>query len=145
ARHFSGRGLTGRNKSLWCSFLLQSPSMKIYIGGDSGYDKHFAEIGNQFGPIDLAILENGQYDHKWKYIHMFPEELLQAAMDLKSKRVFPVHSGKFAMSNHAWDEPLIKVTELNQSAKLNLITPMIGEVVRLKDNHQKFSEWWKEL
>ena len=63
---------------------------------------------------------------------------------MKAKRVLPVHSGKFAMSNHAWDEPLKKVTELNQSAKLNVITPMIGEVVRLKDDQQKFSEWWKE-
>ena len=118
--------------------------MKIYIGGDSGYDKHFIEIGNQHGPIDLVILENGQYDQKWKYIHMFPDELLQAAIDLKAKRIFPVHSGKFAMSNHAWDEPLKKITELNQSAKLNVITPMIGDVVRLKDDQQKFSEWWKE-
>lgn len=142
ARHFSGRGLT-RNKSLWCSFLLQTPSMKIYIGGDSGYDQHFTEIGNQYGPIDIAILENGQYDAKWKYIHMFPEELLQASIDLKAKKVFPVHSGKFAMSNHAWDEPLIKLTELNQDKKLDLITPMIGELVYLKNNNQKFSEWWK--
>jgi uncharacterized protein YodC (DUF2158 family) len=57
ARHFSGRRLTA-NQSLWASFLLEAPSQKIYIGGDGGYDTHYAEIGNRFPGIDLAILEN---------------------------------------------------------------------------------------
>ncbi|MCD8262263.1 MAG: MBL fold metallo-hydrolase [Bacteroides sp.] len=56
SRHFSGRGLTG-NQSLWASFLLQTPSINIYIGGDGGYDPRFAEIGKRFKNIDLAILE----------------------------------------------------------------------------------------
>src|SRR4029078_10912354 len=59
ARHFSGRGTT-RNNTLWCSYLLEAPTMNIYIGGDSGYDTHFAAIGNRFNIIDIAILENGQ-------------------------------------------------------------------------------------
>src|SRR4029078_6250350 len=58
ARHFSGRSFK-RNQSLWVSFVLQTPTNKIFIGGDSGYDKHFAAIGKKFGPFDLAILENG--------------------------------------------------------------------------------------
>jgi L-ascorbate metabolism protein UlaG (beta-lactamase superfamily) len=49
--------------------------MNLYLGGDSGYDTHFAEIGKAFGPFDLAILECGQYNRNWKYIHMMPEEL----------------------------------------------------------------------
>ncbi|MDB5193784.1 MAG: beta-lactamase [Segetibacter sp.] len=141
ARHFSGRGFS-RNGTLWLSFLFQTPTMKIYIGGDSGYDTHFAEIGNQHGPIDLAILENGQYDIKWKYIHMLPPEVLQAGKDLKAKRVLPVHSSKFAMANHAWFEPLQEVTELNKSMHVPLITPMIGEQVNLKDDKQQFKQWW---
>jgi L-ascorbate metabolism protein UlaG (beta-lactamase superfamily) len=87
ARHFSGRGFK-RNGSLWMSFILQTPTMKIYIGGDSGYDTHFIEIGNKFGPFDLAVLENGQYDKNWKYIHMMPEEVVQAAEDLRAKVLF---------------------------------------------------------
>jgi L-ascorbate metabolism protein UlaG (beta-lactamase superfamily) len=46
ARHFSGRGIT-RNKTLWVSYVLQAPTMKIFIGGDSGYDTHFAKIGHE--------------------------------------------------------------------------------------------------
>jgi L-ascorbate metabolism protein UlaG (beta-lactamase superfamily) len=144
ARHFSGRGFT-RNRSLWVSYVLQTPSMKIFLGGDSGYDTHFAKIGNEYGPFDLAILENGQYDARWKYIHATPEEVLQATKDLKAKRVFPVHSGKFAMANHDWNEPLTKITELNKTKKIPMITPMIGEAVNLKDETQRFKEWWKEV
>jgi L-ascorbate metabolism protein UlaG (beta-lactamase superfamily) len=141
ARHFSGR-VFKRNNTLWLSFLFQTPSQKIYIGGDSGYGNHFAEIGNTHGPIDLAILENGQYDIKWKYIHMLPDEVLKAAKDIKAKRLFPVHSSKFAMANHTWDEPLQVLTELNKKEQLTVITPMIGEAVNLKDTTQQFKQWW---
>jgi L-ascorbate metabolism protein UlaG (beta-lactamase superfamily) len=144
ARHFSGRGFI-RNTTLWLSYVLQTPSMKIFIGGDSGYDTHFKEIGTIHGPFDLAILENGQYDIKWKYIHALPEEVLQAAGELKAKRVFPVHSGKFAMANHAWDEPFKKITDLNKSINIPLLTPMIGEIVNLKDNQQQFKQWWADI
>ena len=72
ARHFSGRRLTA-NQSLWASFLLEAPSQKIYIGGDGGYDTHYAEIGNRFPGIDLAILENGQYNEEWSLIHLMPQ------------------------------------------------------------------------
>lgn len=144
ARHFSGRGFS-RNNTLWMSYVLHAPSMKIYIGGDSGYDTHYADIGKKFGPIDLAIVENGQYDVKWRYIHNLPEEVLQAAQDLKAKRLFPVHSSKFAMANHPWDEPLTKLSELNSSFNIPLVTPVIGEIVYLKDDSQHFKEWWTEL
>lgn len=144
ARHFSGRAFS-RNNTLWVSFLLQTPTMKIYIGGDSGYDAHFADIGNKHGPIDLAILDNGQYDLAWQLIHMLPDEVLRAAKDLRAERLLPVHSSKFVMANHAWDEPLGKISELNASAKIPLVTPMIGEVVDLNDMARPFKEWWKDV
>jgi L-ascorbate metabolism protein UlaG (beta-lactamase superfamily) len=144
ARHFSGRGFT-RNNTLWCSYVLETPSQKIYIGGDSGYDTHFAEIGNKFGPFDLAIIENGQYNEAWRYIHTLPHETVQAAIDVKAKRMFPVHSSKFALANHAWDEPLLRVSELNQNSGIPLVTPFIGEVVELSNTQQVFTQWWAGL
>jgi len=142
ARHFSGRGFK-RNNTLWMSYVLQTPSMKIYFGGDSGYDTHFADIGNKFGPIDLAILDNGQYNKAWRYIHMIPDEVLKAAQDLKAKRLFPVHSSKFALARHAWDEPLSKLSELNSTLQkpVPLFTPLIGELVYLKEP-PSFKQWW---
>lgn len=144
SRHFSGRGLSP-NQSLWGSFLLQTPTMKIYIGGDSGYDTHFSQIGKQFGEIDLAILENGQYGSGWKYIHMMPDQVIQAAKDLNAKALLPVHSSKFKLANHPWDEPLIQASLIAEKENQRTLTPMIGEIVHLKDSTQMFSKWWETV
>lgn len=141
SRHFSGR-LFARNNTLWLSFVLQSPNLNLYLGGDSGYDTHFAELGKKFGKFDLVILDNGQYNLAWQAIHMLPEEVLMATKELKAKRLFPVHSGKFKLAIHPWDEPLIKITELNNGA-IPMVTPVIGEVVDLNNTNQQFKQWWK--
>lgn len=144
ARHFSGRSFT-RNNTLWLSFIIETSGLRIFLGGDSGYDTHFAEIGKKFGGFDLAILENGQYNLAWHAIHMLPEEVLKAAKELNAKRLFPVHSSKFALALHAWDEPLRKITELNNHASLPLVTPVIGQVVNINDTTQTFSRWWENV
>jgi L-ascorbate metabolism protein UlaG (beta-lactamase superfamily) len=141
ARHFSGRGFK-RNQALWMSYVLQTPTLKLFIGGDSGYDKHFTDIGKQHGPFDLAILENGQYDKSWRYIHMLPDEILKAVKDLNAKRLLAVHNSKFAIANHDWDEPMIKITTNCKAAEMPLLTPKIGEIVYLKNEAQVFEEWW---
>ncbi|HET7819266.1 MAG TPA: MBL fold metallo-hydrolase [Bacteroidia bacterium] len=143
-RHFSGRKFK-RNQTLWMSYVLKCSSMQIFIGGDSGYDKHFSEIGKTYGDFDLVILENGQYDKSWKYIHLMPDEILKAAKELNAKQLLPVHNSKFAIANHSWDDPLSKITELNKKVNIRLITPKIGELVDLSDSTQKFSEWWKNI
>ncbi len=145
ARHFSGRTLK-RNNTLWLSFVLETPGLKLYLGGDSGYDTHFAEIGKKFGGFDLALLDNGQYNLAWREIHMLPEEGLKAAKDLHAKRLFPVHSSKFKLANHPWDEPLKTIGELNEKEyHIPLVTPKIGELVNLNDSTQTFSKWWEGI
>ncbi|MEQ9310164.1 MAG: MBL fold metallo-hydrolase [Balneolaceae bacterium] len=146
ARHFSGRGFTRKN-TLWASYLIESPSMKIYVGGDSGYDTFFSEIGERFGSIDLVILDNGQYNDAWKEIHMHPDQVLQAAHDLKAKRLFPVHSSKYVLAMHPWDEPLNRVKQLNKASSnpISLFTPIIGTKVTLSDSAEVFSSWWEEI
>lgn len=144
ARHFSGRGFK-RNQTLWSSFVLLTPSYKLFLGGDGGYDHHFKEIGEKFGPFDLAIMEQGQYNQNWNLIHLMPEKLFQAAADLKAKKILPVHNSKFALAVHPWDEPLNKISENRQNSDIAVVTPKIGEPVFLKDNAQTFSEWWKGL
>lgn len=144
ARHFSGRGFS-RSNTLWLSFIIQTPTQKIYLGGDSGYDSHFADIGHHYGPFDLVILDNGQYDPAWIYLHASPEEVLKGAKDLKAKRLFPVHSSKFLMANHSWDDPLNRISIHNKNFNIPLVTPRIGEVVYLENNGQVFDEWWKTI
>lgn len=130
ARHFSGRGLTS-NRTLWASFLVETPSLNVYIGGDSGYDTHFEEIGEKFRDIDLAILENGQYNEDWRYIHTLPVYLARAARELGAKQVMTVHHSKYALARHPWDEPLKNESRMAKDDSLNMIIPKIGEVVRL--------------
>lgn len=142
-RHFSGRTFK-RNQSIWMSFVLRTPTMKIFIGGDSGYGTHFAEIGNTYGPFDLAILECGQYNQYWKYIHTMPEETVQAAIELKAKKIIPVHWSKFSLALHAWDDPIIRVTKEAERKKLPLLHPMIGEQVDLNGEND-FTKWWEKI
>lgn len=131
ARHFSGRGLD-RSNTLWMSVLLQTPSLNVFMGGDGGYGSHFAEIGERFQNIDLAILENGQYNIRWRYVHTMPDMLPQVAMDIKAKTIVTVHHSKFALSVHPWTEPLETACRLRKDYSLNVLTPSIGEVVELK-------------
>lgn len=140
ARHFSGRGFK-RNGTLWASFILTTPTKKLYLGGDSGYDIHFAEIGTKYGPFDLAILENGQYNKSWKHIHMLPQEVVQAAIDLKARKLLPVHWGKFSLSLHAWDEPIKTVLTEAKNRNIPTLHPMIGQLLNLDDPGEQ-TEWW---
>lgn len=130
SRHFSGRGLTA-NQTLWASFLLDTPSSKVYIGGDGGYDAHFADIGKQHRDIDLAILENGQYNEAWRYIHTMPRQLEQAVRDVGARKTVTVHHSKFALARHPWDEPLHNVERLMQHDSLHVACPVIGEIIPL--------------
>ena len=139
-RHFAGR--IKRNSTLWSSFVLESENFKMYIGGDSGYDTHFKNIGDQFGPFDFTLLENGQFNEAWQYIHMFPNELLKAAEDLQAKRVMPIHNSKFKLAHHPWNEPMEELVQLNNE-NINLCTPKIGEVVYLDKPNQTFDFWWR--
>ncbi|MET0243188.1 MAG: MBL fold metallo-hydrolase [Flavitalea sp.] len=142
ARHFSGRTLR-RNRTLWSSFVIQYPGYSIYAGGDSGYDHFFKQIGQKYGPFDLAILECGQYNEMWPQIHMMPEETAKAAKDLNAKYLLPVHWGKFALSVHSWMEPVKRVKIAADELHLKITTPRFGEKIILNEIYPD-KTWWLE-
>lgn len=144
ARHFSGRLLT-RDKTLWVAFALESPERRLFFSGDSGYGPHFDEIGRRFGGFDLVALDNGQYDSRWALVHMTPEQASRAAEDLRAKALLPGHVGKFKLARHAWDEPLARIVAASSGKSYRLVTPTIGEPVRLGDEQQQFLPWWQAL
>jgi len=144
ARHFSGRLLTP-NKTLWTSFALETQNKRIFYSGDGGYGPHFKEISEMFDGFDLAIMENGQYDKNWPYIHMMPEEVALASEELNAKALLPGHSGKFSIANHSWDDPFKRITEASTDKHYRLLTPIIGEPVELENKQQTFSHWWEGL
>lgn len=143
ARHFSGRGLK-RNQTLWSSFVLKTDSTSMYVGGDSGYDSAFAAIGDKYGPFDLALLECGQYNTMWPNIHMMPEEVAQAAIDLKAKVFMPVHWSKFTLALHTWKDPIERTTKAAEQLGAVVTTPMIGEPVVLGSTLPN-KKWWANL
>jgi L-ascorbate metabolism protein UlaG (beta-lactamase superfamily) len=144
ARHFSGRGLRDRDKTLWCSWVLKSGEQSVYFGGDSGYDTHFKEIGQKYGPFDLTMLECGQYNEAWQYIHMMPEQTAQAHLDLRGNVLMPTHWGAFSLALHPWQEPIDRLSKAAQDLNITLATPLIGQ--RWNPLAQvPQTQWWKGL
>ena len=144
ARHFSGRGLR-QNGTLWAAYVLETPGRRVFYSGDSGYGPHFTDIGRHFGEFDMAIMSNGQHDVLWKYIHMTPEEVMQATEDLQARALLPVHAGRFSIARHAWDEPFKRIAAASQGKNIRLITPMIGEWVNMAGQEHVSVHWWEGI
>ena len=128
-RHFSNR-LFKRNQTLWASFMVESGGKKVYIGGDGGYDQRFKEIYERFGSVDLALMENGQYNKDWANIHLMPADLDKAILDLQAKQVFTVHHDKFSLAPHAWTEPDSVAHDIAERNSIRLLDQPIGTVVK---------------
>ncbi|WP_164975234.1 MBL fold metallo-hydrolase [Lutibacter sp. HS1-25] len=142
ARHFSGRGLTNRNSTLWSSWVLKSNNYKLFFSGDSGYGKHFKEIGNKYGPFDFAMVECGQYNEQWAQIHMTPEETIQASIDVQSNLTMPIHWGAFKLALHSWDDPIKRATKKANELNVQITTPKIGEPIVLGTSDFPVEKWW---
>ena len=142
ARHFSGRKFK-RGNTLWSSFILKTTNQQIYLGGDSGYDTHFKKIGEKYGSFDLAILECGQYGEDWPHIHMTPEDMIIAATKLNTKKLIPVHWGKFSLALHPWTEPVERALAAAENTEVEVFTPKIGELL-LFNQENNTQKWWNK-
>ncbi|SHF17154.1 L-ascorbate metabolism protein UlaG, beta-lactamase superfamily [Fodinibius roseus] len=101
ARHFSGRGLFDRNKTLWCGYVLHTRLGNIYFAGDTGYGDFFREIGREYGPMHTSFIPIGAYKPRWfmESIHLSPEEAVVAHRDVQSEQSFAMHFGTFPMAD----------------------------------------------
>ncbi|WP_236024651.1 MBL fold metallo-hydrolase [Arenibaculum pallidiluteum] len=109
AQHFSARGLFDRNRALWGGFVVEADGATVYFAGDSGYCPHFAEIGQRFPRIDLALLPIGAYEPRWfmTAAHMNPDEAVQAHLDLGGPTSIGMHFGTFrGLTDEAIDAPV---------------------------------------
>ncbi len=143
AQHFSGRGPFDRNKTLWASWVIKGEHENIFFSGDSGYDAHFKDIGNRFGPFQYAFLENGQYNERWPDVHMQPEDTIQAFVDLNAQTLIPIHWGMFDLSLHHWSEPIVRLSKFTKAWHIPMITPRLGEVI--ETFNYKSEDWWENL
>lgn len=141
ARHYSGRNLLDKDFTFWCSWSLIGRAYRIFFSGDTGTFPSFAEIGERYGPFDLTFMKIGAYDEYWPDIQMTPEEAVAAQAEIHGKLFVPVHWGTFDLGYHSWYEPAERLVEAAVAAKIEIITPRIGEIVKLSDHQNSF--WWR--
>lgn len=143
AQHFSGRGLTGRNKTLWASWVVTSPAHKIFFSGDSGYFDGFKQIGEAFGPFDMTFIECGAYNQSWAQVHMFPEQTVRAHKDLGGDVLHPIHWGTFNLALHPWYEPMERLTAAANTANTKIAVPVVGDTT-VYNAVIPGAKWWRE-
>lgn len=145
-RHYSGRGLDNRSSTLWSSWTVVGPQHRFFYSGDTGYSRLFKDIGERFGPFDLAFVKIGAYGpgEAWTDIHMTPEQAVQVSRDVRGRRMFPVHWSTFNLAYHAWDEPIRRAVATAAGTKVDLVTPKLGEIVDA-DRHFESTSWWEAV
>ena len=142
-RHFSGRRFLDQNRTQWCSYVLHCGDAKIFVSGDGGFGGHFAEIRRRCGAMDLALMECGQYNRRWHWGHLYPEESVQAAQILGANWALSVHWGAFVLSDHAWDDPPERFVRAAEQCGLSVLTPLLCETVSDSAFTQHQSRWWR--
>ncbi len=141
-RHFSGRGLSDRLKSLWGGWAFRTQEENIWFSGDGGYGQHFKEIGAKLGPFDFAFMECGQYCEDWVLLHLFPDESVTAAIDAGVKKAMPVHWAGFSLSyQHDWFEPAEAFVQAARDQSMAYVLPELGKVMDLSGADT--AHWWK--
>lgn len=143
AQHFSGRGLSDRNTTLWGSWVIKTSHERFFFSGDSGYFDGFKKIGHKYGPFDITFIETGAYNSDWPTVHMLPEMSVQAHLDLQGKVMVPIHNSTFDLAFHPWYEPLERVLAAAKAHNVKLSTPINGEIINSK-NIDSDDRWWKD-
>ena len=143
SQHFSGRGLSDLDETLWASWVVRAPKHKIFFSGDSGYFTGFKKIGEKYGPFDITFIECGAYNKKWKHIHMLPEETVRAHLDLRGKILHPIHWGTYNLALHSWYEPIHRLTNAAESLKVRVASPVVGETT-VYDEYIPSEKWWED-
>ncbi|NHB10911.1 MBL fold metallo-hydrolase, partial [Burkholderia cepacia] len=115
-----------------------------HFSGDTGYFDGFRTIGERLGPFDVTLIETGAYDAQWPYVHMQPEETVQAHIDLRGRWLVPIHNGTFDLAMHRWQEPFERVTALAIVRGIELSTPRMGERLALAEPHRG-ERWWRTV
>jgi L-ascorbate metabolism protein UlaG (beta-lactamase superfamily) len=145
ARHFSGRGLGDRFKTLWSSFVFEGPKHRIYFGADSGWWDGFAEIAAQYDGFDLTLLEIGAFDPAWGNIHLGPDHAARAYQAMggavKAGLLMPIHWGLFSLALHGWRQPMERLEVVAAEQGIPLWSPLPG--VPTEVDGAFWADWWQ--
>jgi L-ascorbate metabolism protein UlaG (beta-lactamase superfamily) len=133
AIHTSRRGIADANKTLWGSFLIDSPEGRIYFAGDTAYGEHFKQIYERFGPPKVSLLPIGAYEPRWFMyrMHMNPDEAVRAHMDLHSEHSIAIHFGLLDMAAESYEAPVNELAAARVAhgiPEAAFVAPHIGQV-----------------
>ena len=144
ARHFSGRSLGNRFRTLWSSFILSGERHRVYFGADSGWWEGFAAIAQRFGPFDLTMLEIGAFNELWKEIHLGPDGAAQAFREMGGQGLLmPIHWGLFDLALHAWRQPIERLRSLAHEGSIPLWSPEPGRPTDVVPGQGLLHTWWQ--
>ena len=146
ARHFSGRGFSDRNHTLWASWAVVGPSHRVFHSGDTGPFGGVVDIGAKHGPFDLTLIKIGAYGEGWPDIHITPEQAVDWHGALRGKALLPIHWGTFNLAFHSWDEPAERVVAAAILAGARVIVPKPGESVEpALVGGGPVDPWWRRV
>lgn len=143
SRHFSGRFLTDRNKTLWASWSFIGNAHRVFFSGDSAMFPGFAEIGEKYGPFDVTLMENGAYNRHWADVHLGPEQAFAAHQALKGKLMIPIHWGLFNLAAHNWTEPVERLLVAAKAVSAPVYVPKPGESFE-PASLPPLERWWPD-
>jgi len=145
SQHFSGRGLMGRNSTLWSSLVVEGPSHRVFFSGDTGLTPEYRDIAARFGRFDVVMLEIGAWHPAWGDIHLGPANALEAFSLLGGHgQLFPVHWGTFNLALHAWDEPAETLVALAAQRGARLLMPRLGRALE-PSREDQVDAWWRTV
>jgi L-ascorbate metabolism protein UlaG (beta-lactamase superfamily) len=143
ARHFSGRGIFDRYKTLWSSYVIEGARHRVYFGADSGWWDGFAEIAAQYDGFDLTLLEIGAFDALWAGIHLGPDCAAEAFKAMggaeRAGLLMPIHWGLFSLGMHAWRQPMERLTAVGGG--IPLWSPEPGVPTEIEGPW--VADWWR--
>lgn len=144
ARHFSGRSLIGRERTLWASYGLTGQQRIVYFGGDTGVQREgWGQIRRALGPIDYAIMPIGAYDPAWHDIHCDAMEAVAGFELLGAQTMIPCHWATFDLALHGWAHPALVLAAEAEARPISVLWPQVGETVT--DAHRPVGQWWRPL
>ncbi len=143
ARHWSGRWIGDRNRSLWGSWHIGWGGRSLYFAGDTAYWKHFSCIQAHMPSIDVALLPIGPCEPRgyMQHHHMSDSWVIRAFLELGAKHLVPMHWGTFRLGIDAAHLPLERLISAWQRAgdavgdkQLSLINH--GQEIAFADNQE---------
>ena len=131
-----------KNEPYWWSDA--KPELVAQVEWPSNADVVIIGAGYTGLSAALTLIDSGQYNKAWQHSHMFPQESVQAAIDLKADFYMPIHWGAFVLSMHHWTEPVEKAKFYADQKKQKIITPQIGQIIKFNQlNITNTNAWWK--